>query len=294
MTDDKTKDHETAENPMSAWMEAAGGFWETMFETWTRTLKSANTFNPSETTTSGQAKASFDATMKAFNPFSGIASDPESLASLFKGAGAMPQILVKAAQTGLNGLLQYQQKWFERAQKMGQTSEAFQYEDLDENAFRAWTEVYEKEFGRFFKIPQLGLTRFYQEKINEAMDKFNIHQATLAEFQRLLYLPITRSLSVMQEKLGEMAQENPLPEDPKTYYHMWVKILEGHYMTLFQSPEYIETLGKTLSAVSDFTKAKNDIIQDMLSSLPIPTDKDVDELYREIYLLKKRIKALEK
>lgn len=294
MTDDKTKTHEAAENPMSAWMEAAGGFWETMFETWTRTLKSVNTVNPSEPEASGQAKTFFDATMKAFDPSSGIASDPESLASLFKGAGAMPQILAKAAQTGLNGLLQYQQKWFERAQKMGQTSEAFQYENLDENAFRAWTEVYEKEFGRFFKIPQLGLTRFYQEKMNEVMDKFNIHQATLAEFQRLLYLPITRSFSVMQEKLGEMAQKNPLPEDPKTYYNMWVKILEGHYMTLFQSPEYIETLGKTLSAVSDFTNAKNDIIQDILSSLPIPTDKDVDELYREIYLLKKRIKALEK
>jgi len=232
--------------------------------------------------------------MNAFDQFSGIAGDPESLESLFKGAGAMPQILAKAAQTGINGLMQYQQKWFERAQKLGQSSEAFQYENLDENAFRAWTDIYEQEFGRFFKIPQLGLARFYQEKMNAVMDKYNIYQATMAEFQRLLYLPITRSFSVLQEKLGKIAQENPLPEDPKTYYHMWVKILEGHYMTLFQSPEYIETLGKTLNATSEFTKAKNDIIQDMLSSFPIPTEKDVDELYREIYLLKKRIKALEK
>jgi polyhydroxyalkanoate synthesis regulator phasin len=28
--------------------------------------------------------------------------------------------------------------------------------------------------------------------------------------------------------------------------------------------------------------------------LPIPKQKDMDDLYREIYLLKKRIKALEK
>jgi hypothetical protein len=28
--------------------------------------------------------------------------------------------------------------------------------------------------------------------------------------------------------------------------------------------------------------------------LPVPTHKEMDELYKEIYLLKKRIKALEK
>jgi polyhydroxyalkanoate synthesis regulator phasin len=75
---------------------------------------------------------------------------------------------------------------------------------------------------------------------------------------------------------------------------MWIKILEGHYMTLFQSPEYVNILGNTLVSMSDFTAAKNEVIEDMLNMFPIPKQKDMDELYREIYLLKKRIKALEK
>ena len=39
-------------------------------------------------------------------------------------------------------------------------------------------------------------------------------------------------------------KQESFPEDPKAYYQMWIKILEGHYMTLFQSPDYVKTLGE--------------------------------------------------
>ncbi len=91
-----------------------------------------------------------------------------------------------------------------------------------------------------------------------------------------------------------MADVGTLPEDSKTYYQMWVKILEGLYMKLFQSREYINALGQTLDSMSEFTMARNEVVEDMMASLPIPKQKDVDELYHEIYRMKKRIKALEK
>jgi polyhydroxyalkanoate synthesis regulator phasin len=103
-----------------------------------------------------------------------------------------------------------------------------------------------------------------------------------------------KSFQVLQEKVVEIMDKGDLPEDPKKYYQMWIKILEGHYMTLFQSPEYIRTLNKTLDAMSEFSRAKKEILQDSLNMLPVPTHKEMDELYKEIYLLKKRIKALEK
>ena len=283
------------EEVMSAWMKTAGDFWSTLFRTWTdmgRHFPSQDTAPPGDS--GGRASSTIHSTMKSVQTFSSWLSDPTVIESLLKGSGAMPEILVKMSQSALNGFLQMQQKWVERAGKIGKTTEAFKFEDLDENAFRAWTEIYEKEFRQFFNIPQLGLTRLYQEKINRVADRLTIFQSTFAEFLRLLNLPISRSLTVMQKKLGEMAEKEKLPEDAKTYYQMWIKILEGHYMTLFQSPEYIQTLGKTLETMSAFSMAKNDVIEDMFNSLPIPKQKDVDELYQELYLLKKRVKALEK
>jgi polyhydroxyalkanoate synthesis regulator phasin len=126
------------------------------------------------------------------------------------------------------------------------------------------------------------------------MDTFNIYQATVAEFSRLLSLPMEKSFQVLQEKFAELTDKGDLPEDPKKYYQMWIKILEGHYMTLFQSPEYTRALNKTLDSMSEFSKAKKEVFQDFLNMLPVPTHKEMDELYKEIYLLKKRIKELEK
>jgi hypothetical protein len=134
--------------------------------------------------------------------------------------------------------------------------------DIDENMFRAWTDIYEKEFQQFFQIPQLGLMRTYQEKANQVADKYNLFQSTLSEFLSLLGLPFNRSMQVMQEKLGEMAEGGELSDDTKVYYNMWVKVLEGHFMTLFQTPEYVDTLTRTVNALADFSAARNAALED--------------------------------
>ena len=291
---EKHDKNETKPDFLSAWMKTAGDVWGQMFRTWS---DAAATFRPSAASpsdTSGHAQASLDAALKTWQVLSSTMTRPEITDSMFKGSGTMPDILIQLAQSSLAGFLEFQQKWFERAGRIGKATEAYTFEDLDENAFRAWNEIYEKEFRQFFNIPQLGLTRFYQEKVNQTLDKFNLFQTAIGEFIRLLYLPVTKSFSVIQEKLEELSEAGELPEDPQKYYQMWIKILEGHYMTLFQSAEYIETMGKTLDAMSEFSAAKNDLLEDMLNMLPIPKQKDMDDLYKEIYLLKKRIKTLEK
>ena len=98
----------------------------------------------------------------------------------------------------------------------------------------------------------------------------------------------------MQAKITEMAEAGELPDDSKTYYQMWIKILEGHYMTLFKSPEYAEVMGETLNALEDYKMTSEKVMEDILEMFPVPTQKDMDELYKEIYLLKKKVKALEK
>jgi len=291
---EKHNENASGQDFLTAWMKTAGDVWGNMLRVWSDAAATVRPSAASSSDASGHVQVSLDAAIKTWQALSSIIAQPEAAESILKGAGTMPDILMKMAQTSLAGFLEFQHKWFERAGRIGKSTEAYTFEDLDKNAFRAWTEIYEKEFKQFFHIPQLGLTRFYQEKINQTLDKFNLFQAAMGEFFRLLYLPMTKSFSVIQEKLGELSKAGELPQDSKQYYQMWIKILEGHYMTLFQSPDYVETLRNTLDAMSEFSAAKNNLMQDLLSALPISTEKDMDDLYKEIYLLKKRIKALEK
>jgi hypothetical protein len=154
--------------------------------------------------------------------------------------------------------------------------------------------VYEKELRQYLKIPPLGLTRFYQERFNAMLDKHNLFETTLAEFLSILYLPMEKSFKIFQEKLNQMAEEGSLPKDTKESYAMWLKILEGHYMSLFKSKDYTDALHRTLGNLEDFIIARDQALNDILQFLPVVTHKDLDDLYREFYDLKKRVKALEK
>jgi polyhydroxyalkanoate synthesis regulator phasin len=53
-------------------------------------------------------------------------------------------------------------------------------------------------------------------------------------------------------------------------------------------------MSNTLHALEDYLQARDAIIQDILKVMAVPTQKDMDDLYKEIYQLKKKIRKLEK
>ena len=298
MSENRT--HDTRNDELfTLWTQSMTDMWGGMMRLWFPDGHPAATGDPGgkhgrDRGASERVRTSVEAALKNWEALSAAMSAPESMQSLFKGAGAMPEMLAKLAQSSFSGLLEIQQKIVERASHMGDHVDAYAFTDIDENLFRTWTDLYEKEFSRFFQIPKLGLVREYQERITQAMDAYNRHQATTNEFLRLLALPVSRSFGVLQEQVTELAEKGELPEDGRTYYDMWIKVLEGHYMTLFQTPEYVETLARTLSSLSAFQTARDAMVEDMLSGLPVPVQSEIDELYEEVHRLKRRLRVLEK
>jgi polyhydroxyalkanoate synthesis regulator phasin len=65
-------------------------------------------------------------------------------------------------------------------------------------------------------------------------------------------------------------------------------------MNLFQSGEYLDALHRTLNNLEDFLIARETAMFDFLQALPVVTQKDMDDLYKEFHLLKKRVRELEK
>lgn len=240
-----------------------------------------------------KGQAAVAAALKNWQALAGAMTTPDSVAALLKGSGAMPEVLVKLSQTSMDSLIELQQRMIERLGRMGESTKAYQFQDIDENLNRIWTDIYEKEFRQFFHMPQLGLMRTYQEKANLVADNYNRFQSILSEFLSLLGMPFTRSMQVMQEKLGQMVESGELVEDSKVYYNMWVKILEGHFMALFQTPEYVDTLTRTINALADFSAARDAALEDLLGSLPLAKKSDMDDMARDLYELKKRVRKLE-
>ncbi len=296
---EKQSQEESGKDAFMQWTQSMNEMWGGVMRLWfpdgSRTADDKSGENAdAEQGATKRVRDSVAAALQNWQTFSGALSEPGSLDAFFKGVGAMPEVLAQLAQTSLNGFMETQQKILDRASRMGDYVDADTFAHLDENFFETWTGIYEKEIQRYLKIPKLGLVREYQERISESIDAFNRFQVTLNEFMRILAVPVSRSFVVLQEQLGELADKGELPEDGRAYYDMWIKVLEGHYMTLFQTPEYTDILGKTLSSLTEYKSARNAVIEDMLDGLPIPTRSEIDSLYQEIHRLKRRLRALEK
>jgi polyhydroxyalkanoate synthesis regulator phasin len=206
----------------------------------------------------------------------------------------LPDVFMKITEATWDACFEMQKKTIERAGKIGQRAEAYQFDSVDQELFKSLKEIYEQELRQFFYTPQLGLTRSYQAKFNQFLDKLNVMHIVAMEFMALLYLPFEKSFKVVQQQLDDLAKEGKLPKETKEYYNMFIKVLEGHYMTLFKSPEYKKTLSAVFDHLSEFIISKNEVLQDMLQALPVPTYKEMDELYKDLHILKKRVKHLER
>lgn len=166
--------------------------------------------------------------------------------------------------------------------------------DYNKEIIDAVMGIYHRELSKVLNIPKLGITRTYQEKLARAMDKFQCFQKYISEFINILNIPLKQSFETAQENLSEMAKNGCQPQDLKKYHSRWLKKLETKYHALLNSPEYIRIMGKTLDAMADFTKARQDVLQDVMKFAGVPVERDMDELYKDLYLLKKRLKAVEK
>jgi hypothetical protein len=135
--------------------------------------------------------------------------------STSKETNPMMDLCLKMAKAGWEGYFHWQQEWLGVIGMNGKTMEPGKLEPPGQEVLKEWYDIYEKEFRKFLTVPQLGLMRFYQERMGEVFDKFNLFQARISEFVSVLLFPMEKSFGAMREKIEKLAQEGKVPENPK-------------------------------------------------------------------------------
>jgi hypothetical protein len=281
------------EKPSMEWANIFLGLFNPMMNDWGEMFKTGGQHQAPEF--KGRMGEALQSTTKMWKAMADAMSGPEMLKTFQKATQVTPDIALGFAQNYMNGFVGFQGQVREWLEKRAAINDPIDAQAMDKEFIRQWTETYEDEFRQYFKIPQIGLGRVYQERAMQAADKLNVFQSTLSAFLHELYIPMEKSFKSLQEKMAEMTQaDEPLDEKSKTYYNLWIKLLEGHYMELFKKPEFIDSLTKTLGSLEEYSSARQAVVDDLLKMYAIPSHKDLDELYKEIYLLKKRMREYEK
>jgi hypothetical protein len=149
-----------------------------------------------------------------------------------------------------------------------------------------------ENFEKFVNFPKLGLNRCYQDRLTQALFKFNDFAFVSGEFSMLMFQPIESASIKMRATLKQMAKRDGYPADIKDYCAIWVKILERDYLMLLSSPGFIVSFHNLVDKYYSFHASYEQLMQDWLQILPVTTKKEMQAVYAENRQMKKEIRVL--
>lgn len=124
-------------------------------------------------------------------------------------------------------------------------------------------------------------------EINEVLLGFNQY---LTEY----YKQLSETWTVAQKKVNLKAPEVPQDvEQIEAFKRIWIDIFDNDFTKLFDSGKFGDNYGKLVSKELELTKHWNNITNVILQSVNLPSKEEIDEVYKEIHSLKKRVGKLE-
>ena len=123
--------------------------------------------------------------------------------------------------------------------------------------------------------------------INEVLLEFNQY---ITEY----YKQLSDTWSVAQKKVNLKAPDVPQDvEQIEAFKRIWIDIFDNDFTELFDSGKFGENYGKLVSKEIELTKHWNNITNVILKSANLPSKEEIDEIYKEMHSLKKRVGKLE-
>ena len=92
----------------------------------------------------------------------------------FSDAGTFADIAASAVRSFSEGYSQFQE-WMTSAASSDGACKDHSFVKAQQDIFQKWMEFHEKEIQPLLRMPQVGLTRIYQEKLNQLVER---HEST--------------------------------------------------------------------------------------------------------------------
>ncbi|WP_071027146.1 poly(R)-hydroxyalkanoic acid synthase subunit PhaE [Peptoniphilus raoultii] len=160
--------------------------------------------------------------------------------------------------------------------------------------FNIWKENYDKTFAKLLNSPQFGIDRNQYENNMQTFDKFIKFINYFAELSLKLYKLVDDSTEEVIKESFNMIKEGKNSATFEEFYNYWRKKVSDNFDKLFYSDEFSKFLGNFVDSLTVLKKDLDKLIIEGLKNLPIPTNEDMDSLYKSVYELKKEVRQLKK
>ena len=146
-------------------------------------------------------------------------------------------------------------------------------------------------------MTSVGPMRNFAENSKKIATQLIDANEDLMEFNMRLtkyYKQLTDTWMESQKKVNFKAPEIPNDtEQYEAYKRVWIDIFDNDFTELFDSEKFGENYGKLVAKELELTKHWNGIMNVMLKSANLPNKEEIDEVYKELHSLRKRVSKLE-
>ncbi|KAF6249663.1 hypothetical protein HX860_07280 [Marine Group I thaumarchaeote] len=160
-----------------------------------------------------------------------------------------------------------------------------------------WTDIIHLMSSKPQALTSIGPMRAFatnSKKITTELIEIN---QVLLEFNQYIteyYKQLSDTWSVAQKKVDLKAPDILQDvEQTEAFKRIWIDIFDNDFTELFDSGKFGENYGKLISKELELTKHWNNITNVILQSVNLPSKEEMDEIYKEMHSLKKRIGKLE-
>jgi hypothetical protein len=119
----------------------------------------------------------------------------------------------------------------------------------------------------------------------------------LTEFNKRLteyYQQLADTWASAQKKVNTKMPKIPNDQEQfDSYKRIWIDMFDNDFTELFDSHKFGENYGKLVASELELSKHWEQMVNVMLQSANLPNKKEIDEVYKELHALRKRVSKLE-
>jgi class III poly(R)-hydroxyalkanoic acid synthase PhaE subunit len=159
--------------------------------------------------------------------------------------------------------------------------------------FHSMFNAFDSTIGRAFHVPPVGKDREKVELVMRTIDDIAVYAAKNVEYQNVIYLTGMAAMEKVIERLAEKLKSGEEIKKFDEFFDIWIDVSEKSYFDLFQTEEFSRLQGEFLDAGLNARTRFFKVMEMYLYDFPIVLRTEMDDHYKTVYELKKRVKKLE-
>lgn len=156
--------------------------------------------------------------------------------------------------------------------------------------FEIWKDNYNKTYGKLLNMPMMGISRNSQQDRLQTLDRYIKYLTYSTELSFKLQTLVKETTENVIRESFEMMKTEKTPKTFEEFYNYWRDSLSRNFDRLFYSDEFSKFLGGFVDSVLGLKIQMDKVIINALKYLPIPTNKDMDSLYKTVHDLKAEVR----